>query len=387
MSTAALRTEPGAPALPPDAADVDVTVVTDMAGFQSLAGEWRDLFRRAALPHNVFQDFAFLDAWASHYLERPAALHVVAARVGGRLDCVLPLTRRRRFGLNVLEFMGAPVAQFDDALVAPDLPARAVAVVWETVAESGADVILARRVRADAALWRLRPPSPVQIEPAQAPFARLACRVGPDGPGKAYSARDRSSHRRRLRRIGELGDFTAGEARPGAEAAALAARAVDLKTASLDGHGLAAPTVRDTRFRDFFTDIAGRPDSGLRASWFALDGQVIAVDLSFDCKGSTFGHVLSAHPDFGREGLGQLLIHHAFANAGKRGSAFFELMAPLDAYKLRHADGCVDVGMLVVPLSARGRLLGQAIFGHALPAARRVARRLPAGLVRWLMKR
>jgi CelD/BcsL family acetyltransferase involved in cellulose biosynthesis len=363
-----------------------IEIVSTRQDFLALRREWDELFQRAAEPQQVFQNFAFLEAWTHRYLDDRLRLHIVLARQDRRLEAIVPLVRQRRFGLQILRFMGTPVAQFDDAIIAPGMSGELRGALWRTIETSGADLLDARRVRADAALRRLLPAHSIPVEILEAPFADLQIRVDDDGLGKAYSARDRSSHRRRMRRLADIGEVSSYAALPGPEAARLAGEAVDLKRAWLRANGLASPTVTDPRFRAFFVETASMPGSALRVSAIAIDGKPVAIDLSFDCKGRTFGHVIATDAGYEREGLGQLLIHHVFATAKSRGSTAFELMTPLDDYKRRHADGLAKVESLIVPFSHRGRLLARTVFRHGLPAAKSLVRRLPLRLRRLLVR-
>lgn len=363
-----------------------IEIVSTPQGFLALRREWDELFQRAAEPQQVFQSFEFLETWARHYLDDSLSLHIVLARQNRRLEAIVPLIRQRRFGLEMLRFMGTPVAQFDDAIVAPNISDELRRALWQTITESGAALLEARRVRADAALRRLLPDRSTPVELLEAPFADLETRVDGDGPGGAYSARDRSGYRRRMRRLGDIGEVKSYAVLPGPEAARLAGEAVDLKRAWLSANGLASPTVNDPRFRAFFVDTASTPVSSLRVSAIELGGKPVAIDLSFDCKGRTFGHVIATDAGFEREGLGQLLIHHVFATAKARGSTVFELMTPLDDYKRRHADGLTPVESLIVPFSHRGRLIARTVLKHGLPAAKSIVRRLPLRLRRLLVR-
>lgn len=360
-----------------------IEIIGDIGGFDATGCAWRDLFHRAGTPHQVFQRFEFLRIWARHYLDRRARLHIVTFHRAGRLAAVVPLLRQRHFGLDVLRLMGAPVAQFDDAVLEPELSASEREAIWHAIRGSGADCLLLRRVRADAAIHALLPDRLVRFEALRAPFADLAQRVDKDAPGPAYSARDRSNHRRRLRRLAEAGEVRLAVEPPGEAGAALALRAIDLKRSSLGQQGTPSLTVSDPRFGAFFADAARDPDAALSISSISLDARPIAVDLSFDCKGRGFGHVIATDPAFEREGVGQLLIHHVFAAAARRGNTAFELMAPQDRYKLRHADGATAVESLAVPFTLRGRLFAPLVFRYGLPVAKAVARRIPASLMRY----
>jgi CelD/BcsL family acetyltransferase involved in cellulose biosynthesis len=368
---------------------VAVEVVDTVEGFAALRDAWDGLFERSALPHQVFQTHAFLTHWIEHYLDHSMRLSIVVGRRDGQLAMVWPLVARKRFGVTVLRVMGQPVGQFGDILVDRDDPGGALlARGWAAVRALGADLFVAGRVRADAVLARPADGiAPTVLERLAAPFADLSVRVQQDGPGPAYSARDRSSYRRRLRRLAETGALQLGARLPGREAAALALKAVAFKRAALASDGIVSPVVSDPRFAAFFADCAADPASQLRISTIASDGEPLGIDLSFDCKGSSFGHVIATDPTREKDGIGSLLVHHVFAAASERGSTVFDMLAPADEYKLRHADGQTAVNVTAYVFTPLGRLYCDVGIRRIRPLVRTLARRLPQPLVKLIAGR
>ncbi|MFC5395495.1 GNAT family N-acetyltransferase [Bosea vestrisii] len=377
---------------PSPGAEVGVGFSVEILGgrdaFLALKPEWDMLFARAGLPHQLFQRHAFLRHWCDHYLPAGERLCLVVGREAGRLVMLWPLVRRRRLGLELVRLMGAPVAQFGDILVEPGSRREHwLERGWEALRRHGIDLVELRLVRADGALGhcdKLALTAPVVSQ--EAPFADLALRVAPDGPSHAYPPRDRSGYRRRLRRLAERGEVAFTSIAPGEEARALAERAVAMKREALAQHGVLAPAVADPRFARFFAALAADPDdaTGLRLSVVTCEDRPVGIDLSFDCKGRSFGHVIASDPSFEREGLGRVLIHHAFASARARGNAIFDLLAPADPYKREHADGAVPVRDFTVPLSWRGQLACDFALPHLRPTLKAIAKRLPASWVRRL---
>ncbi|AZO79891.1 MULTISPECIES: GNAT family N-acetyltransferase [unclassified Bosea (in: a-proteobacteria)] len=388
MRARPVRTDADRP-LSPDgraAAGFSVEILTGRDAFLALKPEWDALFARAGLPHQLFQRHAFLRHWCDHYLVADDRLCLVIGREAGRLVMLWPLERRHRLGLVLVRLMGAPVAQFGDVLIEAD-PRREhwLERGWEALRRRGVDLVELRLVRDDGALGhcnRLGLTTPVVSQ--EAPFADLALRVAPDGPSLAYPGRDRSGYRRRLRRLAERGEIAFISIAPGREARALAEQAVAMKRESLVQHGVIAPTVADPRFARFFAELAADLDdeAGLRLSVVSCSGRPIGIDLSFDCKGRSFGHVIASDPGFEREGLGRVLVHHAFASARARGSSIFDLLAPADPYKQEHADGAVPVRDFTVPLSWRGQLACDFALPHLRPTLKAIAKRLPPSWVR-----
>ncbi|MGE0279315.1 MAG: GNAT family N-acetyltransferase [Rhizobiaceae bacterium] len=356
--------------------EVTVEIVRGLAAFEQLQPEWDALFQRSAVPHQIFQNHAFLRAWAHAYAGDGADLTVVAVWVGGQLVAIAPLVHRRRLGVEVLQFMGAPVAQFDDMLLDDRHADAALEAVHTAIDGLGADLLEARRVREDGAFWRMPGDHPLVFEEMQAPFADLALRVADSQPGQAYSSKDRSNYRRRLRRLGERGKLEFRSIGPGSEAAALATQAITMKAAALRRDGADWGTVGCARFSHFFRHLAADPASGLMASIIELDDHPIGIDLSFICKDVGFGHVLATDGAFDKEGLGQMLVHHVFAEAKANGAGRFDLLAPADPYKRHHADGATRVESHAYAFTAKGRLAAQIGYKLIMPAARKLPRSL-----------
>lgn len=373
------------PARPDDAVTLDL--VEDIAGFLALRRDWEALFERSAAPSQLFQSHVFLRHWAAHYLAADTRLSIVIARRAGELVMIWPLIRQKRYGLDTLRFMGVPVAQFGDVLVNQGEKALLEAG-WAFIQTLRADLFEARKLRADSrlALSGLLDGA-VQGDRQEAPFADLVRRVGEAGPSLVYPARERSNHRRRLRRLQERGPLTHAMPPPGPEAAHLAATAIAMKRAVLARRGIVAPVLNDPRFAAFFTDLAtdASGEATLRIASILSEGAPIGIDLSFDCRGHSFAHVLATDPGHEHDGIGKILIHHSFASARARGSTIFDLLAPSEPYKLEHADGSVVVSDHLRPLSLKGRLACHLGIQHWRPLLKTVAKRLPASLARQVM--
>jgi CelD/BcsL family acetyltransferase involved in cellulose biosynthesis len=365
----------------------DLAIVSNEAGFAALEDPWNDLFRRTARPQQLFQSHSFLRHWMRHYLEPGMQLCIVTARRGNRLVAVLPLVRQRCLGIDTLRFMGLPVAQFGDLLIEECMEAHLGALLWQAVKGLGADLLEARNLRDDAAFCRVISGESVLLDRQEAPFADLGQRVDAGGPGPAYSARERSNYRRRMRRLLERGRTSTRREPPGKAASVLATQAIAMKRHWLGRNAIYSPTVRDPRFTSFFRGIAEDPASDVRLHATALERnhRAIGIDLSFDWRGHCFGHVIATDPASEGEGLGQLLVHAVFAAAHERGNAAFELMAPADSYKMQHADGVVSVSSLAFPFTLRGRIFAHAVLRSAVPQGKHLIRALPSWARRMLL--
>ena len=364
---------------------LDIRVVEADDGLSALADDWDALFALSA-PEQVFQSRLVLCHWAEHYLRAGDRPILLTGWRGDRLVMLWPLLMQQRHGLKQLGFMGMPIAQFCDVLLAPDEDAaELVSTGWTAIEGLGPDLVSLDRLRADSNVLKAPlPPLAILHRREEAPHADLALRVGPDGPSQAYPPRERSNHRRRLRRLAEHGEIGFEEAAPGAEAGKLAHAAVRMKRQSLRRHGIIAPTVADPRFDAFFADLAADPASPLRLSAIRRDGAPIAIDMSFDHAGTSFGHVLAVHPEHERGGVGRILVHHSFASALKRGNTRFDLMPPAHDYKREHADGFIVVTDFALPMSRKGRLYCALRPWRIRPAVKAMLGRLPSPIARRL---
>lgn len=357
----------------PASAAISIGIVRGSAGFDSLRDAWDGLFHTSAAPHQLFQSHAFLRTWQASHPDAGETI-IVTATSGDRLVAVLPLVERRKFGVRRLRPMGLPVAQFSDMLVDAEAQPDAIEPLWNAVAALGADLLELPRLRADSPLWPLREGAMV-TQVATSPFACLARRVEEDGPGQqVYSPRDRSNLRRRVRRLEELGRVEWKTATHGDEAVELARQAIAMKRRSLKAARVFATALTAPSFEGFFLRAAADPACGLLVSAIELDGRPIAIDLSFLNKGVGFGHVMAMEPHARKQGVGTLLVHHAFASAKRQGAGMFDLLSPADAFKMQHADGVTQTESRVYPFTRRGRLFARALHGVALPAARALLR-------------
>ena len=299
-----------------------------------------------------------------------------------------PLTITRKWGVDVMTVMGAPVAQFFDILV-DDVEHRTslLNAGWSAISNLKADVFTAHNVRQDASMHFCTSMALVELPGvAAAPYAKLPFRVKGDELGGAYTPRERSNYRRRLRRAGDHGDITFTMVGPGQLASELAGEAISFKQISLSKKRIWSPTLRNPRFPRFFVQLAADTDASLRISTINCDAKVIGIDLSFDCNGHTFGHVLATDSKAPVEGLGGLLTIRAFMSAAARAAHTFEMMLPADAYKLKHADGATSVSSFAVAFTPKGMLYQELYLRMLQPIGKRVARKYLAPIIARAMR-
>jgi CelD/BcsL family acetyltransferase involved in cellulose biosynthesis len=366
-----------------------IETIRDRAGFNALEAEWNALFHRAGRPDQLFQSFNWLWHWANHYLDDERTLRLVVGWRDGRLVMVWPLLATRRFGLETLVWMGAPVAQYGDALAEPESD-DCLAAGWRALQALGADLALLRKTRETSVAGTYLIGRARRCDHAAAPF--LAFRPGaPFDAAARQNAKARSSRRRLLRRLQETGEIRFSAPDAPADAAALVRRAFALKRAWLIDRGRYSGAVENEAMQRFFLDATtstSRP-VGAFIDYIEKDGAAVAIAISFAAGGVGLGHIIARDPQFDKQGAGALLIEHVLKCAAARGLARFDMLAPQDAYKMEWASGAEPVADYLIAFSGRGRLFCALWASRARERLLQAIKRLPPqfGRVLWPLLR
>ena len=216
---------------------VTFNLVADLAAFETLEPEWDALFAAAGLPTQVFQTFAWNWHWCRHYLPQPTSksasrLAIVTGRLSGRLVMVWPLVQERIAGLRQLTWMGDPVSQYGDILVAPEADDdTTLLAAWAfALSATHADLAHLRKAREDSIAARVLNhlgAKTVAIE--QAPYLDLSGISGTDACQQLLVSKGRRNRRRHERRLADQGPITRLAHSGTNEADRLARHAIDMK--------------------------------------------------------------------------------------------------------------------------------------------------------------
>lgn len=364
---------------------LQLEIVTERAAFDTLEPEWDALFERAAKSHQAFQRFGWLWHWCNHYLpgsgNRGAGLAVVAGRAEGRLVMVWPLVIERVLGLRQLAWMGDTVSQYGDVVVEP-----AYATIGHlrrayefAVKATGADLVLLRKVRADAVVApALAALGTTIVATDEAPFIDLAATPSREAFDERMPNKSRRNRRRQMRRLEERGRVAMEELQPGDDCRAVTQIAVSLKRAWLKRRGGYSRAIGDPRFAAFFGDAAGGegPATGVSASVLRCAGEATAINIALACKGRQLLHIIVYNSKFERAAAGILHVEAAIHRAIGRGDAAFDFLAPRHDYKMVWASGTTVVNDHAVGCTAAGRAWAQGYWKTLRPWAKRLVERI-----------
>ncbi len=368
---------------------VDLDIVRTRAGFDALEADWNALFASAGRSEHMFLTFNWLWHWANHYLPASAELAIVIGRRNGQLVLIWPLLIERTAGLRQLAFIGAPVSQYGDALIA-DIPDRAAVldISWSYVlAASKPDLVRLAKVRADATIAPLLKAKGFTITSSEeAPAATLSAAPTYADFEQRFSPKLRKNRRRQLRRLEERGPIEI-QVLAGTQAAADAAGAtMTLKRAWLNSRGFVSKAFADVRIDAFFGDAVSsttRP-CGVAISRLSSNGECADVSISVTCKGRRAIHILAYALKFEKVGAGNHHLEMALQSAHADSIEIYDFLAPRHEYKMEWADTVVSVSDHALALSPLGKLYADVYLALIREGIKRAIKRMPRGLTRFI---
>lgn len=383
----------------PNAASPTFGVVRDVAAFAALADDWAALYAAAGTGLQMFQRYDWCAVWIRHYLPQvPNARQKLAIGTihrGGALIGILPFVTERKHGVTRLAFLGDPVGQYGDVLVAhvPDREA-VLADAWaHLVSVTGTDVVDLRKVRADAIIAPLIATLSATITGTEeAPYCDLTKVASYAALEERISAKLKKNWRRQQRRLEDRGLLTSDVLSAGDAAAEDARLALIIKRAWLIEKGLLSRAFKDDRFQNFFADAArlGAAKTGVGLDVLRTNGEMAAASLSVSAKDRRALHVVVYGLKFEKAGAGSINLANALRRAFEDGVKTFDFLAPRHDYKMDWADGVVAVNDYALALTARGRLYSRVYLGGIRSVAKATIARLPTRarrLLAWVQKR
>jgi CelD/BcsL family acetyltransferase involved in cellulose biosynthesis len=363
--------------------DLDVAVVSDPKDIDAIAAEWRAL-EALSDPSAMFQSVAQVRIWARHFVSAGSRtkLHIAVVRRGGQPVLILPLVIGGLPGLRIAEPAGAPIAQYSDLLVDPAVASRAAfEAALASVAAAGADAIVLRRVRKNAAVLRLaapflRPP----IGARTAPYADLAPFATSEAYLRSLSKRMRQSLRNRGHHLDKAGEHAFELLPAGPEARAAVAAAIDLKRKWLVQRGNLSTAFVDSATRDCLLDLAASPETGAIVTRLMVGGEPAAVRFGFEHRGTHFAYLSAYDPRFGDVSPGKLLMQFVVSGFKTRGFDRLDMLPPGGRHKSDWCKEEMEVADYTLPLTRAGRLYAELYQERLRPTLKRAWDATPAPL-------
>jgi CelD/BcsL family acetyltransferase involved in cellulose biosynthesis len=350
-------------------------VLTGAQAVAHTAHAWRCIEAAGGVA-TPFQTQAFAHRLAETHLRRGETPRVIVVHESGKPVVILPTVVTRWNGLATIRFLGDPLIQYGDAVVAPGASSASIEAAWRAAADPAvASLVYLRKVRDDAKLATLLTKKAKAAAVHEAPFVDVA-------QASSMNARDARELRRLRRRLDELGGVTF-EVLQGPEAAFAVAETLALKRAWIGGHGLPSSVIGNRDWESAICDVTGAASSPLRVARLLVGGRTAAAEIAFVHDGRWCAFVGAIAPDFARSGPGHVQMAETIAHCRGAGISLYDLLAPTEAYKSRIAHGAVEVRDYVAPLTTAG--WAGVAAARSIPAIKAVAARTPPGLRRLLV--
>ncbi|MHC4971797.1 MAG: GNAT family N-acetyltransferase [Planctomycetota bacterium] len=367
-------------------------IVGDEQAFRSLAPGWRALFERARRP-NHFQSFDWTwRSWEHIARARGQRLFVVVGRHAGRVVLICPFVRFPKAGLRTAEWIGGEESRYGDVLV-EDAPEAAewLEAAWSYVTQR-LDFLWLNHMKGDAALVPfLRRVEGVARHVEAAPYVDWSDWSDWEAYRRSRTKNLRKDLSRRRRRLEEQGKVEFRVVSCPDETGETLDWMLAHKAQWLRNRGLRteAGGIDSADALEFYrASVADARASGhLCLATLTLDGNVLAAELAFRCKGTVTGVLAAYDHAWENYAPGKLLMEDLLRWTLENDCAIYDFMPVGERYKYLWAPKEAEVTTYLVPVSLQGRALVAWRRSRPGAALRRLLRLRFADLPRIVRKR
>jgi len=333
-----------------------VEIIEDTAAFAGLETPWRALDELPGV--HPFQQFAWVSAWVNTLgAAGGSRLRVATLWRGARLTAVMPLCVRRYRGVRILEWMGARVADYCDALVDPCVDDKtALSALWQAIERRGGfDLARFNHVREDAhvfgALEDLHPWTETLEHAGGVPIRWSSGEQWLQD--QSASMRDRVKYN--ARRMAKAG-YDVRVWQPPEPYAPIVDVLVAQKRPWLAARGLSSMICEPEGVQFLHAAVAESARRGeLHLSVVQKSDHIAACDLAFVRNGVIYSYLGSFDPALAKYSYGRVLMDRLVMWACDNGMRRYDLL--LGAYGYKSEYGCTlePVRTQVIARSLVGR--------------------------------
>ena len=369
-----------------------LSLATSLQALAGLEAAWRRLEERHLKPHQIFQSYDWVHAWAETHIAPGSGLDimVLAGYQDGELVFIWPLVRERRGPFRVLRWLSEPLAQYGDVLAIPGqcLKSWIDAAVAFLRREAGSDILRLRHIRDDATAFshisrRFRSSRLTE----RAPFLDLSVFASEAD----YEDRYTPTQRRRRKKIrktiaADLGEIRFEAMPPGSTCDVAIADALLEKCRWIEERGRRDHCLRSPRLHSFLTRYAARQGGTGRLIFTRLTAgdRDLAWEIGLRAGRTHFAFITSHVNALTDYSAPRLHMDASQRLAIADGMDRFDLLVPFDSYKESWSSDAVFVRDYHLPLSSAGRFYGLVYLEVLRPLLRGVYYRLPPRILRLL---
>jgi O-antigen/teichoic acid export membrane protein/CelD/BcsL family acetyltransferase involved in cellulose biosynthesis len=334
---------------------LDCAILTDIGEVEKIAIEWQQLADRKG--QSLFGSYGWFALWWSSLGKRGGCchLHIVTARVNGRLTAVLPLVVRRSGLLRILEWAGYEVFDYGDVLAESPRDAQGV---WQHIYAKGHyDVALIKDVHAKASALPVLTQTMQLREQRRNYFLTLDFASG-EAWLAAQSRKLRGDTRRKTEKMQGKGPVTFHVHRNGDPVPAKIIDALYAQKAAWFDAREASGVFSRAEIKDFLCDLAqdAAQQGTLYLAWLSSGDAVVACHMGFVRSEVLYLYHTTYDAAYGAFSPGNILMIETIKWAIDARLRELDFMRGDEAYKQRFASGTRALSAFVSSRSIVGRV-------------------------------
>jgi CelD/BcsL family acetyltransferase involved in cellulose biosynthesis len=356
-----------------------VAVFEGADAIEHAASAWKAI-EDAGGVNSPFQSLAVARAAVPAHLANGEMPRIVTVRDGHRPMAIYPTVVGHWLGIPSIRFLGEPFVQYGDVIARPEANAAHLEAALAAAADERiASVAFFRRVRIDAAIAPILVRRAAVVTDDGAPIVDLR-----DG------ARLKSHHARELRRLrrrlSEQGDVVF-EVLSGAATREILHETLQFKRAWLIERGLPSTLFGNPHWERVILDLAGARCGAteMMVARVVVGGTTAATEIGFVDRDTWFAYMGALAPDVARFGPGHILMDELMAWCRARGLKAYDLLPPIQPYKLALTSRTIPVRDYALALGLAG--FPAILAARVVPIGKRVAAAAPLSWRRWIVRR
>ena len=349
------------------------SIITTISEFNKLQEDWNSLFEIHASGPQLFQTYNWIWHWIHQFENNPKDIKILTGHIDEKLVLLAPLVQENKLGLKILKWVGEPVSQYGDILIAEN-PQN---LQWLKAGFNylndtlKPDLFYLRKTRFDAAITPLLEMYNATIlQETAAPYIEILGDKDFTEFNKRYSQRSRKAKRRHRRKLEEKGPLTFNLYEEGSEANRAANHAINLKREWLKATKTVSPAFNSSIIDDFFdaTSKENNHSANIKVSELCVDNHPAAIEIGILVKEYYGAHLGVYDPAYIAHSPGSLQMQDTIAALIEKGVKVIDLFAPGDQYKYEWTDLSVPVYDFSYSTSLKGKIYEEAFLKRARPA-------------------
>lgn len=349
------------------------SIITTISEFNELQEDWNSLFETHASGPQLFQTYNWIWHWIHQFENNPKDIKILTGHIDEKLVLLAPLVQENKLGLKILKWVGEPVSQYGDILIAEN-PQN---LQWLKAGFNylndtlKPDLFYLRKTRFDAAITPLLEMYNATIlQETAAPYIEILGDKDFTEFNKRYSQRSRKAKRRHRRKLEEKGPLTFNLYEESSEANRAANHAINLKREWLKATKTVSPAFNSSIIDDFFdaTSKENNHSANIKVSELCVDNHPAAIEIGILVKEYYGAHLGVYDPAYIAHSPGSLQMQDTIAALIEKGVKVIDLFAPGDKYKYEWTDLSVPVYDFSYSTSFKGKIYEEAFLKRARPA-------------------